>query len=125
MLSEHIALSGISFLWISDLSRPDSLFKLPFTIPYFGNHLNILPFIMTSITFASSWLHTDQSLSVNLQRKQQTNLYLMAGLFFILLYTSPAGMVIYWTMNNVLAFFSTLFEQKFSKKTEFKNNLCL
>lgn len=116
MLSEHIALSGISFLWIADLSHSDNFLQLPFTLPYFGNHLNILPFVMTSVTIASSWLHKDHSLSAALQRKQQTNLYFMAGLFFILLYTSPAGMVIYWTMNNILAFLSTLFEQKFSKK---------
>ncbi len=125
MLSEHIALSGISFLWIADLSHSDNFLQLPFTILYFGNHINILPFVMTSITFASSWLHKDHSLSATLQRKQQTNLYFMAGLFFILLYTSPAGMVIYWTMNNILAFFSTLFEQKFSKKQISKNDLSL
>jgi membrane protein insertase Oxa1/YidC/SpoIIIJ len=27
----------------------------------------------------------------------------MAGAFFLLFYTFPAGMVLYWTTNNVLA----------------------
>jgi YidC/Oxa1 family membrane protein insertase len=121
MLSEHIALNHVSFLWIDDLSLPDHLTKLPFTIPFVGAYLNILPFIMTSITFAASWLHSDSSLSPVLQKKQQTNLYVMAGLFFVLLYTSPAGMVIYWTMNNALAFFSTLWESKF-KKIKIRNS---
>jgi YidC/Oxa1 family membrane protein insertase len=116
MLSEHIALNGVSFLWIDDLSFPDHAIKLPFTLPYFGKYVNILPFFMTSITFAASWIHTDHSLSVALRKKQRSNLYMMAGLFFVLLYTSPSGMVIYWTMNNLLAFFSTLIEQKFPKK---------
>jgi YidC/Oxa1 family membrane protein insertase len=116
MLSEHIALMGVSFLWISDLSFPDHAIRLPFGLPYFGDYLNILPFIMTSITFAASWLHTDHSLSSALRKKQRSNLYMMAALFFILLYTSSSGMVIYWTMNNLLAFFSTLIEKKFPKK---------
>lgn len=116
MLSEHFALNEVSFLWISDLSFPDHAIKLPFSLPYFGDYLNVLPFIMTSITFAASWLHTDHSLSTALRKKQRSNLFVMATLFFVLLYTSPSGMVIYWTMNNLLAFFSTLIEQKFPKK---------
>lgn len=111
MLSEHIVLSNSSFLWINDLSSPDHLFKLPFNILLFGNYFNILPFVMTFFTFASSWLHSDASLSPILQKKQRINLFWMAGLFFLLLYTSPAGMVIYWTMNNILAFLSTATEK--------------
>lgn len=107
MLSQHIALSNVSFMWISDLSSPDHLFRLPFVIPFFGGYFNILPFIMTSFTFASSYLHTDTSLSSELLKKQRKNLFWMAAIFFLLLYTSPAGMVIYWTMNNILAFMST------------------
>jgi YidC/Oxa1 family membrane protein insertase len=109
MLSEHIALSGIPFLWIADLSYQDQLIKLPIHLPFFGDHLNILPFIMTSITIISSWIHTDASLSEELHKKQRTSLFFMAGLFLILLYTSPAGMVIYWTMNNLLSFLSSFF----------------
>ena len=116
MLSEHIALNEVSFLWIDDLSFPDHVIKLPFSLPYFGDYLNILPFVMTSITFAASWLHIDHSLSPTQRRKQRNNLYMMATIFFVLLYTSPAGMVIYWTMNNLLAFFSTLLEQNFFRK---------
>lgn len=122
MLSEHIALSSVAFLWISDLSFPDHLFRFPFSIPFFGEYFNILPFIMTCFTIASSWIHTDPSLSVQLQKKQRKNLYWMAAIFFLLLYTSPAGMVIYWTMNNILAFLASLFEFKLQqarlKKTQ-------
>ncbi|MBN1578869.1 MAG: membrane protein insertase YidC [Chitinispirillaceae bacterium] len=116
MLSEHIALQGVSFVWINDLSLPDRFLHLPFSIPYAGHYLNLLPFIMTAITVASSWIHTDCTLTPSLLKKQRQSLYLMAGLFFILLYTSPAGMVLYWTINNALAFFSTLFEFISDKK---------
>lgn len=125
MLSEHIALSNSSFLWISDLSSPDHLFKLPFSIPLFGNHFSILPFIMTFFTIASTWLHTDSSLSISLQQKQRANLYWMAALFFLLLYTSPAGMVIYWTMNNILAFMTSIIEFRLQQSKNKRDNNAL
>jgi len=121
MLSEHIALSNTSFLWIKDLSFPDHLFKLPFTMPFFGEYFNVLPFVMTFFTICSSWIHTDPSLSVTLQKKQRKSLYWMAALFFLLLYTSPAGMVIYWTMNNILAFIGSFFEFIMQKQEKRKN----
>jgi|GEM_PF-1939846 len=115
-LSEHIALQGVSFAWIRDLSLPDSLFSLPFSLPYIGDSFNILPFLMTFITIASSRVHSDTSLSPELVKKQRRSLYWMAALFFIMLYPSAAGMVIYWTMNNLLAFFSTLHQRFFATK---------
>lgn len=108
MLDENIALSGVSFLWINDLALPDNLIRLPFTIPFFGEYLNLLPFVMTGITILTSWKFKDSSLSPKLLRKQQQSLYWMALLFFILFYTFPAGMVLYWTTNNLTAFVKVL-----------------
>jgi YidC/Oxa1 family membrane protein insertase len=103
MLSENVALSGVSFLWIGDLAFPDRLFALPFTIPFFGRHFNLLPFCMTGISLLASWAFSDRTLSPALLRKQRRNLYIMAAAFFLLFYTFPSGMVLYWTMNNVLS----------------------
>lgn len=112
MLSHHIALCDSSFLWIPDLSAPDHLFGFPISIPFFGEYFNVLPVIMTLFTIASSYLHTDVSLSPELHRSQRNNLFWMAALFFLMLYKSPAGMVVYWTMNNILAFLETVFKAK-------------
>jgi len=115
-LSEHYALFQTSAGFIADLSRADSLLPLPFALPFIGTAINLLPFGMTTITLASSWLHTDTSMSKEMLKKQRTNLYFMALLFFVLLYTSPAGMVLYWTMNNLLAFLSTVFTSFFQHR---------
>jgi YidC/Oxa1 family membrane protein insertase len=122
MLSEHIALHGASFLWMNDLSVPDRFLHLPFSLPYFGAYLNLLPLIMTAITIAASRIHRDQSLTPILLKKQRRSLYLMASFFFIVLYTSSSGMVIYWTMNNLLSFFSTLIGFFAQKKTRVYGN---
>jgi YidC/Oxa1 family membrane protein insertase len=101
MLGENIALNQVAFLWISDLAKPDSFASLPFVLPFFGGSLNLLPFIMTGLSILAAWLQAEDTLSPALQRKQSIRLYLMASAFFILFYTFPAGMVLYWTSSNV------------------------
>src|SRR5690606_36319249 len=43
VLAETHQFSGQSFMWASDLATPDGLATLPFTIPLFGNTLNVFP----------------------------------------------------------------------------------
>jgi YidC/Oxa1 family membrane protein insertase len=102
VLGEHVALDQASFLWIEDLAKPDRWLPLPVVLPFFGGHLNLLPILMTGVTVLTSWMQTDPSLTPDLLRRQQMRLFLMAGAFFLLFYTFPAGMVLYWTTNNVL-----------------------
>jgi YidC/Oxa1 family membrane protein insertase len=102
MLGENFDLNGVAFLWIRDLALPDRLATLPFYVPFFGDGLNVLPFLMTGVTLLSSWAVDDPSLSPDLRARQRRNLYLMAAAFFALFYTFPAGMVLYWTTNNVI-----------------------
>ena len=109
MLSENVALSGNAFLWIKDLAVPDRLFALPFSLPLFGSFFNLLPFCMTAISLCASWLFSDKSLSPELRRRQRRNLYIMAAAFFLLFYPVPSGMVLYWTMNNVLSLIKAVY----------------
>lgn len=103
MLGENIALHQASFLWIADLAKPDQWLALPVTLPFFGGHLNLLPCLMTAFTLLTSALQKEDALTVELIRQQRTRLFWMAGVFFVLFYTFPAGMVLYWTTNNVVA----------------------
>lgn len=103
MLAENIHLLNSGFLWISDLSRPDDLFNLPFTLPFFGNELNALPFLMTGLSVMASSLHNPQAPNAQLRKRQVRNMWLLAAAFFVLFYTFPAGMVLYWTTNNLIS----------------------
>jgi YidC/Oxa1 family membrane protein insertase len=100
MLGENFRLAGANFLWIEDLAAPDRLAALPFTLPFFGAHLNLLPIVMTVFTVLAARLQEDASLAPSLRQGQRVRLYAMAILFFVLLYTFPAAMVLYWTANN-------------------------
>lgn len=101
MLGENFRLSGEGLLWIPDLAMPDGAATLPFALPFFGAHLNLLPFVMTTFTVLAARWQEDASLAPALRRGQRLRLYAMAGIFLVLLYTFPAGMVLYWTANNL------------------------
>lgn len=103
MLAENIWLAGEKFLWIGDLARPDALAPLPFDLPFFGNELNLLPFIMTALSVAASVLHRHEAMDALQYRRHKRNLTLMALGFLALFYTFPAGMVLYWTTNNLIS----------------------
>jgi YidC/Oxa1 family membrane protein insertase len=102
MLGENFGLAGAPFLWMGDLSLPDRLAALPGVLPFFGGHLNLLPVLMTVFTILAARLQEDASLAPELRGSQRLRLYGMGALFFLLLYTFPAGMVLYWTTNNLL-----------------------
>ncbi len=100
MLGENFGLSGAGFLWVHDLAVPDRAAALPVMVPFFGGHLNLLPVLMTALTILAARLQEEPSLSPGLRQGQRLRLYGMAVVFFVLLYTFPAGMVLYWTANN-------------------------
>jgi len=102
MLAENFDLYRVPFLWIRDLSRPDDLLRLPFCLPFFGCYLNLLPFLMSGISAAALLRFHSAVLTPSLVRRQRRNLLGMTLLFFVLFYTFPAGMVLYWTSTNAV-----------------------
>ena len=97
-LSNMTALQEKPFLFIRDMGRPDALFSIgSFTV-------NILPVAMTLINMTSGFLYTR---TLNIRDKLQT--YGLALLFAVILYNSPAGMVMYWTTNNIFSLVKNIF----------------
>jgi YidC/Oxa1 family membrane protein insertase len=118
MLAENIHLAGQGFLWITDLSHPDALAGLPFTLPFFGDQLNLLPFIMTVLSVWASAVHQPATMDPEQQRQQLVKLCLMALAFFALFYTFPAGMVLYWTSNNLISVMKNLYRRHYTQAAE-------
>ncbi len=88
---EHFeGLKGVSFLFIQDLGAPDGLFGV----------VNILPILMTIINLITVYYYT--RLGDGSERKQ---MLVIAIAFLVLLFNLPAGLVMYWTMNNLFSFF--------------------
>lgn len=100
MLAENFDLQHQSFAWIRDLSRPDALAGLPVCVPFFGCDLNLLPFLMSGVSLATLLRFRSSVLTPPLVRRQRRNLMAITALFFLLFYTFPAAMVLYWTSTN-------------------------
>lgn len=97
-LSNLELLQGASFSIIQDLGRPDQLLKI-------GNiSVNFLPVLMTIINIISGVIYTK-----GFAFRDKIQLYGMAGIFLVLLYNSPAGLVLYWTANNLLSLIKNVF----------------
>jgi YidC/Oxa1 family membrane protein insertase len=112
MLGENFRISGEGFLWIADLAAPDRFLALPMVLPFFGGHLNLLPLVMTLFTVLAARWQEEASLAPALRQGQRLRLYAMAGLFLLLLYTFPAGMVLYWTANNFWHLLRVLWDRR-------------
>jgi YidC/Oxa1 family membrane protein insertase len=100
MLADDFDLYGVRFLWIRDLSRPDELLRLATCVPFFGCHLNLLPFLMSGVSLVALFRFRSPTLTPSLARGQRRNLMGVTLLFLLLFYTFPAGMVLYWTSTN-------------------------
>ena len=89
--------------WIDDLSQPDALFTLPFSIPLMGSYINLLPLIMAVATWYQS--KTTPQSGAGGQMAAMTTLMPIMMLFF--LYNMPSGLVIYWTINTAMTAFQS------------------
>lgn len=97
-LSHLEALRGVSFGVIQDLGAADALLHLG------GLSINILPIIMTAVNLVSCVIFTR-----GYPVKTKIQLYGVAIFFLFFLYTSPSGLVFYWTLNNIFSLVKTIF----------------
>src|SRR5574344_621420 len=97
-LSNLETLKGASFLFIKDMGSQDALFHIG-SFP-----INVLPIAMTIINIIAGAIYCK-----GFPLKDKLQLYGMAVIFLILLYTSPSGLVLYWTMNNIFSLIKNLF----------------
>jgi YidC/Oxa1 family membrane protein insertase len=91
-------LNGISFGPIKDLGAPDGMLVVA------GVAINVLPILMTTINFISGAIYTK-----GFPLKSKIQLYGMALIFLVFLYQSPAGLVFYWTLNNLFSLVKNIF----------------
>ena len=92
MLRSAIELRGASFLWIHDLSAPDTLFHVA------GFPINLLPLLMTA---ASIW-----QMKITPQtgdQQQQKMMMFMPLLMLFFFYSTSSGLVLYWTVQQFLS----------------------
>jgi YidC/Oxa1 family membrane protein insertase len=102
-----IQLRGASFIpgWINDLSMPDTLALLPFSLPLYGNQFNLLPILMAAtMIFQSKMTMKDP--------KQKAMVYMMPVFMLLIFNQFPSGLNLYYTLFNIW----TIIQQKFIER---------
>ena len=105
-----IELRDQSFLWADDLSSYDSVLNLPFSIPFYGDHVSLFALLMALSMFVYSYYNYQQTASAQPQ---------MAGMKFMMVYMMPvmlllwfnsyaSGLCYYYLLSNLLTIGQTL-----------------
>ena len=106
-----IELRGESFLWADDLSSYDSILNLPFSIPFYGDHISLFALLMAVSLFIFSYVNYQQTASSQPQ---------MAGMKFMMVYLMPvmmllwfnsyaSGLCFYYLLSNLITIGQTFF----------------
>jgi len=110
LLDRMVDLKGAPFLFIKDLSCPDNIVPFSFTIPLVNiSSLNILPIIMTLISFLSTFLMPEARNNASANKQAQIMLFGLPILFLFLFYNVSSALVLYWTFMNLLTMFQQLY----------------
>ncbi|MDD7201699.1 MAG: membrane protein insertase YidC [Sphaerochaetaceae bacterium] len=123
LLNKHFELRGAMFIpgWIPDLSQPDTIFTFPFNIPFLGNQLHLLPILYTISMIFSMKITQNQNTGSDQKGMMAFMTYGMPLIFFFWLYNSPSGLMVYWSVMNVVSIIQQQFMNKSVKKNEAKN----
>ena len=82
-----------SFLWADDLSSFDEVIRLPFYIPFYGNHISLFPVLASiAIFFYMKMTSGDQQMAA----PQQEGMQDMAKMMKIMIYVSPIMMLFFF-----------------------------
>ena len=84
------------FLWADDLSAYDSVFKLPFNIPFYGDHVSLFPILASVAIFF--YMRMSQSQQMNMQQPTQEGMPDMQKMMKMMMYFSPIMMLVFFNM---------------------------
>ena len=129
LLNKNFALRGAMFIpgWITDLSIPETVYTLPFSIPFIGSQIHLLPIIYTASMIFSMKITQSASTSQSGSKGMMWFMtYGMSIMFFFILYNAPSGLLVYWTMSNFLSILQQVYTNRktvagFKKEIEEKD----
>jgi YidC/Oxa1 family membrane protein insertase len=100
-----IELRQQGFLWAHDLSSYDSIFTLPFTIPWYGNHVSLFCLLMsaTNILYVK---YNNEMTSASTQQMpgMKTMMYLMPVMLLFFFNSYASGLSLYYFLSLLLSF---------------------
>jgi len=111
VLRSAVELRYAGFLWIQDLSEPEGLLREFFTAVPYISALNILPIFMTILTFLQQKMTPS-----SVDPQQQKIMMMMPVVFLFILYNMASGLVLYWSVNQLLSILQLVLQKKTKAK---------
>lgn len=109
-----IELRQQSFLWATDLSSYDSIFDLPFTIPFYGDHVSLFTLLMAVSIVFSTKLNSSQMQGANAQMPgMKTMMYMMPVMMLFWFNNYSSGLSYYYFLSNLITIGQTVIIRRF------------
>jgi YidC/Oxa1 family membrane protein insertase len=102
MMKSAVEMRGHSFLWVKDLSMPDTIATIA------GIPINPLPILMTVSMYIQMKVAPTPGMSDNPQMQMQQKIFkIMPFMFMFFCYNFASALALYWTVQNVISIFQT------------------
>ncbi|MEM7180689.1 MAG: membrane protein insertase YidC [Spirochaetota bacterium] len=111
--SDTIDLWKEPFLWVNDLSEPDTIYKTPAIFGTSGINLNLLPLVMVATQIVQTRLT-----AVSTDPNQKMMMYFMPLIMLYFFWSMPSGVTLYWTIQNILSIVQQVLTNKFGKNSK-------
>ena len=95
VLLSSVEMRNSSWLYISDLAQPDTLFGV---VPWINLPIGLLPILMTASSLLQTWLNPRPP-----DPMQARLMWIMPIAFSFMFFFFPSGLVLYWLTNNILS----------------------
>lgn len=122
VFNNYFEFRGASFIkgWIDDLSVGDSILswnkQIPLISMFTQNNLRILPFVYTGSQLLNGKITQYGGSTGANSGQMKFMMYGMPILFFFMFYNVPSGLLLYWTVSNILQIGQQLIINQIMKK---------
>lgn len=118
-----IELRGQSFLWAHDLSAPDAIFTLPFSIPFYGNHVSLFCLLMTIVNIV--YMHVSMQSQPGGQNMPGMKMmqYIMPVMFLFIFNDYASGLSYYYLVSLLITIIQTWAFRHFTDENKVREQM--
>ena len=103
-----------SFLWADDLSAYDSIYQLPFTIPFYGDHVSLFPILASIAIFFYMMMTTGQQMQTQPGMPNMKVIMYISPLLMLVFFNNYAsGLSLYYFVSNLITIFIMIAIKRF------------
>ena len=116
LFNNYFEFRGAMFIpgWIPDLSIGD-IVPLPGNLPILGSQMHLLPIIYLASQLLFGKITQSSAAAGGNNTQMKIMMYGMPIMFFFIFYNAPAGLLLYWTVSNILQLFQQMIINRMMK----------